>query len=156
MNRNCNVLVLKNDFADIQFFFRYTVMVTSYGAKMSCSSNLLSAITESPWSQWCGIVLCTMNYLSLVEPPYAGDTYEQSRSRVMPTKTFIVFLCIYVMYVDRCAFGNFSFLVRHSVPSTVTLVVRNLALKPSGANKHTTSRSGHSDTSLHCNLRYVK
>ena len=135
----------RNDFADIQFFLKNVriFMVTPYGAKMSCTSNLLSAITESPWSQSCGIVLHSMICLSLVKPPY-----EQSLLGVVPTKTFIVFLFLYVVYVD---FWQFWFLGGHSVPWTITLVVGNLALELSGATKQTTSWSGHRDTSLHSN-----
>ena len=122
---------------------KHVGMFTPYGAKMSCTSNLLSAITESPWSQSCGIVLHSMICLSLVKPPY-----EQSLLGVVPTKIFIVFLFLYVVYVD---FWQFWFLGGHSVPWTITLVVGNLALELSGATKQTTSWSGHRDTSLHSN-----
>jgi len=47
-----------------------------------------------------------------------------------------------------------GFLIGHSVPSTITLVVVNLALKPSGAKKCTTSQSGHRDTSIQYNDMY--
>ena len=85
------------------------------------------------------------------KPPYAGDTYEQSPLGVMPTKTIIVFLFLYVLYVDCLAFANYGFLIKHSVPSRITLFVVYLALKPPGVKKHTISQSGHRDTSLHCN-----
>ena len=86
---------------------------TPYGAKMSCTSNLLSAITESPRSQSYGIVLRSMICLSPVEPPYAGDTYEQSPPSVMPTKNFHC-ITIFIPAVCRLlCFWQFGFLGHH-------------------------------------------
>jgi len=50
------------------------------------------------------------------------------------------------MYAVCCAPGNVGYLIGQSVLSTITIVGRNLALKLSGGNKLTTSRSSHRDT----------
>ena len=136
----CNFLVPEKRFCWHTGLFKNVGMfiVTSYGAKIL---NLFSVVTVNHYDQKPVALCCSTICLSLVEPPYTGDTYEQSPLGVMPTFTVLLFLC--VLCVDCYAFGDLGFLIGHSVPSTITLVVWNLALKPSGAKKRTTSRSGH-------------
>ena len=46
--------------------------------------------------------------------------------------------------------GAFDFLIGHSVPSTITLVVGNFNLKPDGAKCRTSSWDGHILSLRHC------
>ena len=81
------VYMLTCYFPDSLFFFLKNggiVIMTLYGVNKYCTLKPLLAIMESPGSQIWGNWLLSAICLSLVEAPYAGDTYEDYQVYIQP------------------------------------------------------------------------